>query len=1097
MMSRLSLADLAETYPDASDPDFNKKIADKKEFVGPEYLPKYGDARAHQRNAFRLLGAQSGPQSIMIVWNTGMGKSLPIKDIIRSIIDFPERFGRKFRCIIAVKAAVIPSWQAELAKSQEFTTVKLRSDSSSYEAQGRTHALSAAIGKKVKLVKLDKFAKKLSRLTGDEIRAKYSVDMVVIDEAHFLRTIKDIKTLKEDSKIDPRDEQFVSKITYIQTKRLAKYAEIGLKISLTATPMYDSPEELVSTTSFTQPLDKQLSLADFQRAYSEGRDALKAYLEPKLRGHISVISGMAGLPPVFDQGRSFQRVLESGEIVESIVKVVSVEMLPEQEAVYRSVVGSEDNGQKTERSNETFYVQSRQSLRFIFIDPTKPSRNTYAGFEDEIYAGKVIKESFIISDPPLRPAKDKAKKDGTITKTVTLQTAKEQIEKKATEMKENGKKRKGEGKQKIVHKFKFRFEAELFKDCPPRPSNLKAFGKGSELDPARLKVIKRMSASYAKVIQFVHSDMRYQNEGEMAFYFHPWIRNGGCIPLGMCFDLMGYERFDGIHNNADLLDERPRYAFMTGEPGSTAARNRNIRDVANHPSNRFGQKIMIVLASDVSAVGVSFINGRKFIYGGPTFNLIHQPEGRVRRTDSHRFFPEARQKFVRRYLMATSTSGGEQTVDHDVWWLTQQKDQGIEPVSEILSEISIESGLFNQDVREEYNTVQGVPRTDLSTYHLFWADKEMAAIEQRIRECYRIKTSWALTEFNALLSKMHDSRTIVWTLADMISRQDIINDRFGFPHPLREHNGVYFLGSLMSNDRLEEDYVKNIKIEIPDNFRLITETVVKESAKKEEKVSLVEFKKKWTARDVATGAMRVASLENALTGQISDPEVRNFVLTDLQVCWARTNNYIFHYLEETRPKGNSGSYQNNKERIDSKKGDVIIRILENNGKNFRNANLMEIANCVKIINANWIAREEHIKANLKKVGANFLLIYNVSSDRELRIKKLVAQKISKTGKPDGRSERGKVVTLYTPLEIVEFLWEIKVPNSEGPEDIPSHRNVLIRELGRVSEKIAEEWSIEKMQHYYSWLMSDNHGRKERMIAALKDYFVSKDLLFVK
>lgn len=1099
MDARLSLADLAEVYPDPDDPDYNRKIANKKEFVGPEYMPKYGDARAHQRNAFRLLGAQSGPQSMLIVWPTGMGKSRPIVElIIEHLLNIPAKFGKKFRCIIAVKASVISSWQSEFSKFPEFTTTKLRDEKSTYKAQGRTHALSVSIGKKVKLVRLDKFAKKLSKMTPDDIRSEYSVDMIVLDEAHMIRTKKDILDLQEEDEINPRDENYDAKITYVQMRRLSKYAKIGLKISLTATPMYDSPLELVSTTAFTQPENKKLALADFEKALSEGREALKSYLEPRLRGHISVISGMAGLPPVIDEGKSFWRTLENGEEVASEIKVVNSSMLPEQEAVYRSIFSSEEDGQ--EKTNETFYVKSRQALRFIYIDPTDPKNNTYSGFDPVIKDKEIVRESFIISDPPLKIPKPKKKdKEKEFSKAPGIPSIAEQIETKAQAKKEIEEGVVGKvKKEKKVHLFKFRFEKELFAGCPPRPTELKQFGLGSELDPQRLQVVRRMSTSFAKIIEIVHKDMRYPNEGEMTFFFHPWIRNGGCIPLGMCFDAMGYERFDGTHNNIDLLDERPRYAFMTGEPGSTPARNRNIRDIANHPSNRFGQKLMVVLASDVSAVGVSFTNGRKFIYGGPTFNLIHQPEGRVRRTDSGRFFSHPRQKYVRRYLMATTTQRAEQTIDHDVWWLIQQKDQGIEPVSEILSEISVESGIFNPQVREEYETLPGMPRRDLTTYHLFWAQKEMAVIEHKIREAYRIKTSWSLTEFYSLLASSHDSKTIVWTLSDMVERQDIINDRFGFAYPLREHKGIYFLGSFMSEGRLEEEYIKNVRILHPENFRVITETVIKETVQKEETLSLAEFKKKWYLRDVATGAMRVAKLENALSGNISDVSIRDFILSDLEVCWGRTSNYIFHYLEETRPKGNSGKYQNNKARINSKKGEVVIRILENNSRTFRNATPIETSACINIINKKWADREAHIIRSLDP-SVQFILIYNVSSDREFRVKKLVAQKISKTTKkPDGRGERGKEASLFNPLELIDFLWQIRVSNPDFAESIPVNRATLMRELGDVSERAnAENWSIERIQIYYSWLVSDIHGRKDKLIDAMKNYFISKDLLLVK
>jgi hypothetical protein len=324
---------------------------------------------------------------------------------------------------------------------------------------------------------------------------------------------------------------------------------------------------------------------------------------------------VSDLAPVIDEGKTFIRIVD-GEEVRSTLKIVEVRMLPEQDAVYESILSHEEvlpAGVK-KRSGEKFHSRTRQALNFVYLNPD-PSKNTYQGFEYFRDPNRPLlkKDGYVRIEPPLRALVDADYREG------------------LPETNEEGEviKKKQRRKDLAPYRFTFRYEKELFAGCPPRNPDLKFFG---ELDPKTMAVIERMSAKVAKIIRIVHNNenMLFPFEGEMAFYFNSWVKNGGCIPTAMCFDRIGYERFLGEHNDAESLDDRPRYALMTGEPGSTTSRNRNIKDVANHPSNAFGQKIMIIIASDVLSMGTSLTNGRKFIHGGPNYSLTtarrsHQP----------------------------------------------------------------------------------------------------------------------------------------------------------------------------------------------------------------------------------------------------------------------------------------------------------------------------------------------------------------------------------------------------------------------------------------------------------------------------------------
>tara|TARA_R110002074_G_scaffold222400_2_gene393232 strand:+ start:1 stop:2805 length:2805 start_codon:yes stop_codon:yes gene_type:complete len=933
-------------------------------------------------------------------------------------------------------------------------------------------------------MKIDEFSIELRTKTPEQIRKAWSTDILVLDEAHVVRSktvltddeIKefDVKEKKKGFEKRTKDlDEEGQKINYMQMRRLFLYTNAGLKIIMTATPMFDKPYELASVMSLILPSEKQINIEDFEEARLEGRQALIDYLKPRMGGTFSFVGQKKNHVKVIDEGESFE-YKDKDTIRTSNLKLYNVPMGDEQMEVYEKIKEGEEGSKK-----EAFFSKSRQALNSIYLDPEDPSKNTRKGFEYFEDPGKPENsklDGHVVIDPPLRTP-TRYDEDGEII-----------IEEKRKNLE--------------PHKFSYLHENELFEHCKPRNDNLKFKGQGSELDPCRMEVIRRMSAKNAKIIELVHNDHLYEGEGEAAYYYNKLVKSGGGIPLGMHFDLIGYDRFEGLVADISKLTKRPRYAYITGEPGSTKARNRNIRKIANHPKNIYGEYLMIVITSDVSSTGLSFLNVRKFFHGGSDFNRTGQPEGRTIRTDSHMAFPKERQRFVRRYFLSAIYPDGSVTTDQRIWEKIDKKDFNIVPVEEVLSEISTDSFFNNNNEIDIINDEKLRPK-DLTTYHLHWAQKEFSIIEAKIRHFFKIKNQWSLDELKMLLGSDHNDVTILWTLTAMIERRDIIEERFGYKWTLRHAHNHFILSPYLqvatnfngenhgtiTSDILSAEYTSTIRVQFPEDFKNITQKEVQNMMAGNYTLngSLSDFIAQWGNQNAM---QKMLYLEEALLKKIPNNEITQFILRSLDATWFKDGETIFHYYDDTKPSGNEGAYQANRARLDSRKSEIRMRVYTPGSSKFRAAEPVEISRHKIIVNKLWKETEKRLFA---RDDIQFFLIHNISADGEIRIK-LKPKNVRK--KADGTIDMrtvptGKKIDLFKPRELIGLLWIANI-NFAGRIDNVS-RTEMIRDILKVEPNFDKSWDDSKVEFYYQWVKG---GTSKQMKEILITY-AKQEGLFVR
>lgn len=1166
---------------------------------------KLGNIFPHQQLLMRLMSTKTPLKEMLVLWPTGRGKTRVALEMVRTVMHYPRMYGNDVnnqKIIIISPRSVTEVWKREIKKMAEFIAtdkvnkraltiaiskyIELQSQdyfwkvlaSLSNEDIRKIYSRALIIIDEVHTLRNTKKVTELFRDAegvvsdvningllqgvwfagsnqpelqqnvgnqGDYYTIKLPENTKSFDRFGITWKSTDIIIFDNGSW---RKANYIrdtdSKTSFLQIRRLMQLTK-GMKMIMTATPIPDKISDLPSIVSLILPEDRQLNINSLQEANAAGEKALYQYLEPRLRGRLSYVPMEVDKTIWIEEGEPFSRYDATlNAAVTTTIKVWPCQMLDEQYAVYNTYVDVEDEGDiedigydETAVSNDKFTVGTRKALNFIYIDPTNPAKNSSEGFEyiDDANDGKVKKridkgikdgtpDGFVIVDPPL------------------LITAAEQD--KRDTIKKELKQRRAEGEQVQERKianwtFAFKFENELFAGLSPRPANLK---HGDPLPQDRMELIRRMSCKAYEIINMVHYNHRFPGEPEFTFYYHPWIRDGGGILLGMCFDLVGYDRFIGDHNDINLFgDEKPRYSYMMGEPGSTKLQVENIQNIVNHPKNRFGGYVMIVIASNITATGWSFLNARKFIHGGPDYTLFDQPKGRVKRLDSHQFFDREDQRYVRMFLLAATTPEGTQTTDHRIWYLIQKKMNIIARPMRILERIAIDCALNTRTNAPQvcYGTqvdadglLLKVPVTadpiDVTTYNTHWAADEIEVIENEIRQVFRVISSITFKQLIDIISrKNHHPSTIVWALAQMLNREEIIEDRYGINKILREANGVYFLSDLEVKtitkgikpaltlpqfDVTAARYCDTLHLNYPRNFDSMLKSYVTTA------IDFDTLKNQWESNTMAP-TQKLVMFENALLGKIADANIRNYILRDMQPCWfvlRRGNNVtIFHYFKEYMNSVNNAKDANKNVLLMGKNKKIKLRIKSGSeDTEFRDTDKSEDRALIPLINQRWLTEEQRI---YRESGNSFVGIFNSCADRAFRIKVYKPgkepDKIADYREIDGRGESGRKIDEKVIPEIMDIIWELQMRPPPRAEELdvpePPKTDALLRnkilDLMEIRRKpsmmakygpLVQQWDRTRLEFYFNWL-EDRGGRKEYLSENLFQYLDNRGWIWYK
>jgi len=359
----VELEDLLAFYPNVEDENIQELVTQKKEFADLASIPTeklQGKYYSHQLLVQRFLESYD---ELFLFHDTGTGKSR-ILDLIG------EHFRRNREKNSQIRKAIVLV-RSDILKSEIEKQIVESCDDDTYEVdetcpKARKRALRRKIGEWYMIVSYQKLAKKLLKMSDEDIIREFSGYLIFFDEVHNIRFENDRNRPKSKTKSKPkleekiRKEKYCKKNTYEQIYRLFHLPLNTKRVIATATPIVNDVREIGPVMNLLLPEDKNFP-PDFPYETASYQD-----YEPYFRGRISYVRSLdtgiriryIGIPVNEIKGYEYKGVFSNPQI-----KVFPNYMSEFQNEAYLRASNQSQNRNKT-----TFYHAERQSSNFVYPD---------------------------------------------------------------------------------------------------------------------------------------------------------------------------------------------------------------------------------------------------------------------------------------------------------------------------------------------------------------------------------------------------------------------------------------------------------------------------------------------------------------------------------------------------------------------------------------------------------------------------------------------------------------------------------------------------------------------------------------------------------
>ena len=295
-------------YPEYSDPAFNIKISEKREFNNTKYDGNIAldikddsfcnsqfEIAPHQQFVRNYLSFNTPYNSMLLYHGLGSGKTCSAIGICEEMRDYMKQTGISNKIIIIAS----PNVQREF-RTQLFDVSKLN------KKPKQPWSMQTCVGTKLlkEVLPMDSDLNKEELVTSiNNLIDKYYQFTGYVEFANKINSIKSNKKLQKeyDNRLVVIDE--VQNIRSGQKKEV-KLIAAGLKklvsnvnhmrlLFLSATPMYDKASEIVQLLSYMNENDGRSAINESEVFNSDGdfREGGKELLIQKMRGYISFVRG--------------------------------------------------------------------------------------------------------------------------------------------------------------------------------------------------------------------------------------------------------------------------------------------------------------------------------------------------------------------------------------------------------------------------------------------------------------------------------------------------------------------------------------------------------------------------------------------------------------------------------------------------------------------------------------------------------------------------------------------------------------------------------------------------------------------------------------
>lgn len=368
----------------------------------------------------------------------------------------------------------------------------------------------------------------------------------------------------------------------------------------------------------------------------------------------------------------------------------------------------------------------------------------------------------------------------------------------------------------------------------------------SPLDKVVKPDLRKLSAKFASIIGHIEAAPE-----ELVFvYTDEFVQGAGAILLGLCLEKFGFRRLvSGLgvfcEDGRIALPKKPRYIVVTSasQTTSSAVELGRLKQLYNHPENRHGEYIRVIIGSEKVAHGLSFKNFRQVHVLAAPWNLssVDQALGRIFRYRSHLALdPNERYARVFRHVAverghyaagegfpADAAFAETETVDIHAYRIAEGKEEAKALISRVWKRMAFDCALnYSRNVQptdvpgsadcdyRECNYVCAdfppglvdqaadpfryeIPPelVDRTTYDLLYAGDESRELAEEVKAYFaEVRPFASLQELAVDLAvPAEQGRVLLATLDRMIGERAEMRDKFGFPCYLKEDRDTYFL----------------------------------------------------------------------------------------------------------------------------------------------------------------------------------------------------------------------------------------------------------------------------------------------------------------
>jgi len=694
-------------YPSLDDPEFNIKIAEKKEFNDTKYdgtiydieeqAKKLCDADfelvPHQLFVRNFLSFQTPYNSLLLYHGLGTGKTCSAITVAEEMRTYLNQLGINQRIIVVASPNVQENFRLQLFDDRKLKLVdglwNLRACignkylkeinpmnmkglskekvikqidriiNTSYLFLGYTEFANFILKKSEVDEEVDPKKKKTEMVR--KLKKNFNNRLIIIDEVHNIRVSDD----KQDKRV--ANELF----------KLVKYVDNLRLLFLSATPMYNSYKEIIwllnimnlndrrSTIELSDVFDKNGNLL----IDANGKNIGEEILRRKATGYVSFVRGENPytfpyriFPSLFSIKNTFKeqiyprKQLNDKPIVQPLEHLdVYVNLCGTyQEQGYKYIINKiKENSVKTKEGIPSF--ENMDSFGYTILQRPLQALNM-------VYPNKLLdngtNQSF---DSKILLGSEGLKKTMKYTETTN----------------------------------------------PPTRKNFEYIDKtnqyGDFFSPDKIGLYS------SKIKQITNNIL---NSDGIVLIYSQFI-DGGVIPVALALESLGFTRFGSKASNLfktpprkqiDALTFLPKdemenpadfkpatYTMITGEKALSPDKVYDLKNLTDEDNKR-GEKIKVVIISMTGSEGIDFKNLRQVHILEPWYNLslIEQIIGRAVRTCSHKQLPFI-ERNVEIFLYGTlMTDIDEEAVDLYVYRLAELKAVQIGRVSRLLKESSVD-----------------------------------------------------------------------------------------------------------------------------------------------------------------------------------------------------------------------------------------------------------------------------------------------------------------------------------------------------------------------------------------------------------------------